>query len=210
MPAPKPKAGTGKKAGLAGAIMFIVAGVVAVEGGYVDDRNDPGGKTHHGVTEREARANGFKGDMRDLTRDQAVDIYARRYVEGPGFDRIVERSFALGEEMVDTGVNLGTRRPGCYIQTALNSLNRQQADYRDVKVDCQVGPATLAAYDALAKRRGERKACEMVLKLVEAQQAAHYLSLANGNSKFETFMIGWTDHRLGNVPLARCGEGGVK
>lgn len=210
MSMPKPKAAAGKKAGLAAAIALIIGAVVAVEGGYVDDRNDPGGKTHHGVTEKVARADGFKGDMRDLTRDQAVEIYARKYVEGPGFDRLVQRSVALGEEMVDTGVNLGPRRPGCYIQMALNSLNRQQADYRDLKVDCQVGPATLAAYDALAKRRGERKACEMVLKLIEAQQAAHYLSLADGNSKFETFMIGWTDHRLGNVPLARCGDGGVK
>lgn len=210
MPTPKPKPGVGKKAGLAGAVALIIAAVVAVEGGYVDDPNDPGGKTHHGVTEKVARSSGYTGDMRELTREKAVDIYAKQYVEGPGFSRVVQRSVALGEEMVDTGVNLGTHRPSCYIQTALNSLNRRGADYPDIAVDCQVGPATIAAYDALARRRGAVKACEMVLKLVEGQQAAHYLSLAKGNSKFETFMPGWADHRLGNVPPARCAEGGAE
>jgi lysozyme family protein len=208
-PAPGKKA-AGAGAGLAGAIALIVAAVVSVEGGYVHDPNDPGGKTSHGVTETVARAEGYTGDMRALTRAQASDIYARQYVVRPGFDRIVARSVALGEEVVDTGVNLGTHRAGCYVQTALNALNRQQRDWRDVTVDCAVGPATMAAYDALAARRGSRKACELVLKLVEAQQGAHYLSLARSNSKFETFMPGWADHRLGNVPLARCGEGGAE
>ncbi len=195
---------------LAMAIAAIISVVVVVEGPYVDNKKDPGGKTKYGITEKTARADGYQGDMRDLTRDQAKSIYARNYALKPGYDKIVLRSKALGEEVIDTGVNLGPPRASCFVQTALNSLNRQQKDYGDVSVDCAVGPATLAAFDALAKKRGNRKACELVLKLVEAQQGAHYLSLAKGNSKFEEFMVGWADHRLGNVPLARCAEGGVQ
>ena len=201
------RAGAG--AALAAAIALIVGAVVSTEGGYVDHKDDPGGRTNHGITEATARANGFEGDLRILTVDQSVSIYGSQYVLKPKFDLIIQRSVALGEEVVDTGVNLGPYRPSCYVQTALNSLNRQQADYRDVTVDCQIGPATMAAYDALVRKRGQVKACEMVLKLVDAQQAGHYLNLAKDNSKFESFMPGWTDNRLGNVPIVRCAEGGV-
>jgi len=206
---PGAKKATGAGAGLAGAIALIIGAVISVEGAYVNNQNDPGGATKYGMTEREARADGYTGDMRHITRERVIDIYGRKFVVAPGFDKIVERNVALGEEIIDQGVNFGPKRPSCYTQRALNSLNRQQADYRDLKVDCSVGPATLAAFDALAKKRGNRKACELVLKLVEAQQGAEYLRLVEVNPKLETFMVGWADHRLGNVPLPRCAEGGA-
>ena len=37
-------------ASLGAAVVAIVAGVVAIEGGYVNDRNDAGGETNHGIT----------------------------------------------------------------------------------------------------------------------------------------------------------------
>ena len=67
-----------------------------------------------------------------------------------------------------------------------------------------------SAYDALAAKRGEPKACELVVKLIDAQQGAEYLRLTAGDAKFETFMVGWIDNRIENVPLHRCLEGGVK
>ena len=194
---------------LAAAVAAIVGAVVAVEGGYVDHPSDPGGATKFGITERVARANGYAGEMRALTREQATQIYVREYVERPGFDRIVSYSIALGEELTDQGVNFGPRRPGCWLQTALNSLNRRQRDYPDLTVDCSVGPTTVAAYAALAETRGATQACELVLKLVEAQQGTEYLRLTGANPRLEDFMGGWAGHRLGNVPPARCAEGGA-
>ena len=199
-----------KKGVLAAAIAAIVAAVVTIEGDYVDHPDDPGGATKYGVTETVARANGYRGDMRDLTYEQATKIYVRQYVEKPGFDGIVAYSQALGEELTDSGVNFGPHRPGCWLQTALNALNRQQRDYPDLRVDCAVGPATVAAYAALASKRGDLKACEMVLKLVEAQQGTEYLRLTAANVRLEQFMAGWADHRLGNVPLAHCARGGAR
>ena len=212
MPDSKLSPGTGAKAagGLLAAIAAIVLAVVGVEGGYVDNPNDPGGKTNHGVTEKVARQHGYTGSMRNLPVETAIEIYGADYVVAPGFDRLVEQSVALGEELVDQGVNFGPHRPSCWLQGALNALNRQERDYRDLAVDCRVGPATAAAYDALVHRRGARTACELVIKLMDAQQGAEYLRLAQRNAKLETFVPGWIDHRLGNVPIARCGEGGVR
>ena len=200
-----------KKGGaLAAAIGAIIGAVLLAEGGLADHRDDPGGRTKFGITEETFRLCGLRGEIDQLTRDQAVDCYRRLYVAKPGFEGIVEQSVALGEEVVDQGVNLGPRRPSCYLQTALNSLNRRQADYSDLAVDCVVGPATSAAFAALAGKRGNRKACELVLKLVDAQQGAEYLRLTQQvNPRLESFMAGWVDHRLGNVPLARCAKGGA-
>lgn len=47
------------------------------EGGYVNNPADRGGATKYGITEAVARANGFKGNMRDLPLDVAKAIYKK-------------------------------------------------------------------------------------------------------------------------------------
>lgn len=198
------RAGTKAKAGISAAALAIIAAITAVEGGFVDDPNDPGGATNRGITETVARTHGYTGDMRALPEETATRIYFDDYIVKPGFDAVIERSPALGEEVADQGVNFGPHRPSCYVQQALNALNRQGRDYPDVKVDCDVGPATIAAYDALARKRGAAEACRLMVKLMDAQQGAEYLRLVAANPRLEQFMPGWIAARIGNVDLGRC------
>lgn len=191
-------------AGLAAIVAAIVTGVFAVEGGYVDNPKDPGGKTNHGVTEVVARQHGYEGHMRDLSKEQATDIYTTDYIVKPGYLPLVELSPALGEEIVDSGVNAGTGRSSRWFQTALNMLNRNGQDYPNIVVDGAVGPASIRAYESLRRVRGNKKACQLVIKLMDAQQAQHYMNLRNGDEKFSTFMVGWIDTRVGNVNLEHC------
>ena len=188
-------------ASLGAAVLAIAAGVFAVEGGYSNNPADPGGETNHGVTAAVARSHGYDGPMRELPKETAQQIYIGSYVEGPGFHRIVAISPAVGEKLVDAGVNAGPGRAARWFQQALNHLSRGGADYPLVAADGQVGAQTLAAYQALERKRGRVKACELVLKLLDAQQGAHYMSLNK-----PTFIVGWADKRLGNVPLARCAD----
>lgn len=51
------------------------------EGGYVNDPTDRGGATKYGITEAVARANGFKGNMRDLPLDTAKAIYKKTILD---------------------------------------------------------------------------------------------------------------------------------
>jgi lysozyme family protein len=95
----------------------------------------------------------------------------------------------------------GLDAPAFAFQTALNQLSRGGADFPMVAVDGQIGPQTLTAYRALERKRGRIKACELVLKLLDAQQGTHYMGLNK-----PTFIVGWTDNRLGNVPPARCAD----
>ena len=186
---------------LGAAVLAIVAGVFAMEGGYVNNPADPGGETNHGVTVAVAREHGYQGPMRELPKETAQQIYIGSYVEGPGFHRVIAMSPAVGEKLVDAGVNAGTARSARWFQQALNHLSRGGADFPLVATDGQIGAKTLAAYQALERKRGRIKACELVLKLLDAQQGTHYMSLNQ-----PTFIVGWADARLGNVPLARCAD----
>lgn len=194
--------GQGKTwASLSAAVLAIVAGVFAVEGSYVNNPADSGGETNHGVTVQVARDAGYTGPMRELPKETAQQIYAKGYVEGPNFHRVIAMSPAVGAKLVDAGVNAGTARSARWFQQALNHLSRGGADYPLIVADGQIGGQTLSAYQALERKRGRVKACELTLKLLDAQQGAHYMSLNK-----PTFIVGWVDNRLGNVPQARCAD----
>lgn len=201
MKAPGPKVW----ATVGGAALAILTGVLSIEGGFVDHPDDPGGATNHGITEQVARDNGYQGPMRELPKEFAEQVYLRQYVERPNFHRVIAMSPAVGEKLVDAGVNAGPGRAARWFQVSLNHLGRAGADYPAVAVDGQIGPQSIAAYQALERKRGRAKACELTLKLIDAQQGAHYMSLAK-----PMFIVGWTDHRLGNVPLARCADSVTK
>jgi len=93
------------------------------EGGYVNNPVERGGVTKYGITEAVARANGVKGNMRDLTLDLAKVIYNKQYWTAPRFDQVNSISSVIAEELLDTGVNCGTEFAKPLLQRALNLLN---------------------------------------------------------------------------------------
>ncbi|WP_333883895.1 glycoside hydrolase family 108 protein [Sphingobium yanoikuyae] len=168
----------------------IIEEVLAKEGGYVNDPRDRGGETNFGLTIATARANGYTGPMKDLTRDFARGVYNKQYVEAPGFDKIAAISPSIGAELVDTGVNMGPKVAAQFLQRALNGLNNQGKDYADLLVDGSAGQKTRDALAAFLKKRGaegERR----LLALLNALQGERYLSLSEGRSANEAFLFGW-------------------
>jgi len=168
----------------------IIEEVLANEGGYVNDARDRGGETNFGITIATARANGFTGAMKAMTRDFARDVYVKQYVEAPGFDKIAAISPAIGAELVDTGVNMGPKVAGQFLQRALNGLNNQAKDYADLLVDGAAGQKTRDALTAFIKKRGAEGERRLLL-LLNALQGERYLSLCEGRSANEAFLYGW-------------------
>lgn len=179
-------------------IARMIEDVIVREGGYVNDPNDRGGKTRYGVTEAVARANGYRGDMRSLPIETARRIYLESYYEGPGFHRVMALMPRLADELVDTGINMGTGRAAGFLQRALNALNRQGRDYRDIAVDNQIGPATAGALLAFKQRRG-KDAETVLLRLVEGFQTTRYVDICEARQANEEFLFGWIFNRVGNV-----------
>lgn len=190
----------GVGAGVGMVAAFIISSLFSVEGGYVNHPKDPGGATNHGITEKVARANGYTGAMQELPQDTARQIYLARYISAPGFDGLLPYSPAVTSKLVDAGVNAGPVQSIKWLQRALNALSRGGRDFAQVTADGKLGNATIEAYQALGKVRGEVQACQLVLKLIDAQQAVFYMGL----SQAPEFMVGWTTARIGNVPLTWC------
>lgn len=78
--------------------------LLTTEGGYVDDKNDPGGETKYGISKR-AYPN---VDIKNLTVEQARAIYERDYWQAAGCDQITDPALAF--LMFDTAVNQGVFR----------------------------------------------------------------------------------------------------
>lgn len=81
------------------------------EGGYVNDPDDPGGPTNHGVTQRTLdgfrKANGLPAmDVRELTQEQADEILSRQYFDPVRFDDLPAGvDYAIADFAVNSGVS---------------------------------------------------------------------------------------------------------
>lgn len=172
-----------------------IESVLAHEGGYVNDPRDSGGETNWGVTVAVARAFGYTGLMRDMTREQAKAIYKARFWDTMLLDDVARLSPAIAAELFDTGVNQGVGRAGEYLQRALNVLNNGGTMYRDIAVDGRVGRITVACLAEYLARRGQRGESVM-LRALNGLQAAFYITLAEQRAKDEAFVFGWLSNRV--------------
>jgi lysozyme family protein len=129
----------------------IARQIVAREGGYVNDPDDPGGATNFGVTIHTMRRLGLDltgdatitaEDVQALSHDQAVEIFLTHYYRGPGISGLPE---PLQASVFDMYVNAGANAVRI-LQALINEMGF------DIAVDGEIGPQTLRAahqaYDA--------------------------------------------------------------
>lgn len=181
-------------------IGVILAGLLIVEGGYVNHPTDPGGETNYGITKKVAVEHGYTGPMEYLPREVAMDIYATTYISKPKFDKVLEISEPVGVKLVDTGVNTGYSRAIKWYQQSLNNFSRGCRDYSCVVVDGSIGPATLNAHKKLIDKRGKVDTCKLLLRGINTYQGEHYMKLTS----LSTFNVGWFLHRINNVSEEGC------
>lgn len=176
-------------------INTIIENIIVVEGGYVNHPNDKGGPTCWGITEKVARKYGYKGDMKDLPKDTAKQIYIAQYFLEPKFNKIEALSPTIAAELTDTGINCGTVFAKPLIQRCLNLLNRNQKDYVDIIVDGKIGPDTLSALKAFLTNRGKQGE-QVLLKMLNVIQGQKYIEICEKNQTQEDFIFGWFANRV--------------
>lgn len=133
----------------------IAQEIVAREGGYVNDPDDPGGATNFGVTIHTMRRLGLDldgdgdvdtRDVRALTRDHAVDIFVAHYFERPRIDDLPE---PLHATVFDMSVNAGPSRAVRILQQLFVDMGY------DIAVDGAIGPQTIrTAFAAMDEAKG--------------------------------------------------------
>ncbi|MFZ7089669.1 holin-associated N-acetylmuramidase [Primorskyibacter sp. 2E233] len=129
---------------MAQSVRHMAEEIVAREGGYVNDPDDPGGATKYGVTIHTMRRLGLDltgdgrvtaEDVKRLTSAQAVEIFLQHYFLRP---RIAELPEPLHATVFDMYVNAGANAVKI-LQRLLNQMGEQ------VSVDGAIGPKTIAA-----------------------------------------------------------------
>ena len=128
----------------------IAQDIIAREGGYVNDPDDPGGATNHGVTIHTLRRLGLDlnrdgcvdaRDVRRLTQAQAEEIFLRDYFHAPRLDLL---PVPLQATVFDMQVNAGRQ--------AVRLLQRLLRDMGyDLAIDGACGPQTARAAHAAAE-----------------------------------------------------------
>ncbi|MGO4852541.1 holin-associated N-acetylmuramidase [Phaeovulum sp. W22_SRMD_FR3] len=121
----------------------IAREIVAREGGYVNDPDDPGGATKYGVTLATLQRLGLDltrdgkvtlADVQALSRDQAVEIFVEHYFNRPGISGLPAM---LQASVFDMYVNAGAN--------AVRILQRLLVEMGlSLAVDGQIGPETRA------------------------------------------------------------------
>lgn len=147
--------------------------LIGHEGGYVNHPDDPGGETNWGITKRTARSEGYAGNMRDMTREQAKVIYQKAYWERAKADQY---DYAIAFQYFDAGVNHGP-------ETAVRFLQRAVG----VADDGNVGTVTLNAI--------KTSQVTDVLMRFNAERLMFYTKL----STWPSFGKGWTKRVAGNL-----------
>lgn len=125
----------------------LAQAIVAREGGFVDDPDDPGGATQHGVTIHTLRRLGLDltgdgavdvADVRAMTPARATALFIEEYFRKPGINRLPE---PLWPPVFDMQVNAGS--------TAVRILQRLLNDMgHNLVVDGKIGPMTVRAAHA--------------------------------------------------------------
>ncbi len=133
----------------------IAEEIVAREGGFVNDPDDPGGATNFGVTIHTMRRLGLDldrdgdvdvADVQTLTRAQAVEIFIEHYFHRPQINTLPE---TVQASVFDMYVNAGGN--------AVKLLQRLLRDMGfEVTVDGVIGPLTATAAKAAAGKGPEQ------------------------------------------------------
>jgi len=162
-------------------VRTIAEDIVAREGGFVNDPDDPGGATNFGVTIHTMRALGLDldgdgdvsvADVRRMTRARAVDIFIEHYYRRPGIDALPE---ALRASVFDMQVNAGANAV-----RILQRLLREMG--QELDVDGVIGPKTVAAAQAAA-----RAAPDHIVDAYGIARRNYYLRLADARPASRKF-----------------------
>ncbi len=125
-------------------VQEIATEIIAREGGFVNDPDDPGGATKYGVTIHTLKKLGIDvnasgavdvADVKALTRAQAIDIYIEHYFTRPGVAQLPQ---VLQASVFDMMVNSGSN--------AVKLLQRLLTDMGFAcSPDGAIGPQTISA-----------------------------------------------------------------
>jgi lysozyme family protein len=111
-----------------------------IEGGYINDPEDPGGETKYGISKRSYP----HLDIRSLTLDQAKEIYRKEWWDD-SYDKMPS---AIATPVFIMAINTGAIEAHQTLQQAIN-LILEDTCHGDLEVDGHIGPITISHLDVV-------------------------------------------------------------
>ncbi|MEM9392430.1 MAG: holin-associated N-acetylmuramidase [Pseudomonadota bacterium] len=155
--------------------------IVAREGGFVDDPDDPGGATKFGVTLKTLRRLGLDldgddkitvADVHAVSRADAIALFLRHYFHAP---RLASLPDGLQPSVFDMYVNAGSNAVRI-LQRLLNEMGF------DLAVDGVIGPQTIAS-----AQKGQARAPDHLTDAYGIARRNYYYALADGRPASRKF-----------------------
>lgn len=164
--------------------------VLRHEGGLVDNPNDPGGITNHGVSLRWLKSKGLAGDLNHdgdvdaadikiMTADEAAGFYKTYWWDKYNYGAIVAQ--AVATKIFDTAVNMGPSRPAIFAQRIVGIE----------PTTGNIGPRTLAAINAMPSLQ--------FITAFQNAQAQFYRDLVAANPARSVFLNGWLNRAYDRI-----------
>lgn len=163
--------------------------VLRHEGGLVDNPNDPGGITNHGVSLRWLKSKGLAGDIdhdgdvdaqdiKLMTVDQASEFYKTFWWDIYHYENIVAQVPAT--KVFDTAVNMGPMRAHKFAQQIVG-----------VPQDGILGPKSFAEINAMPSLK--------FIVAFQTLQANFYRSIVASNPARQEFLTGWLNRAYDRI-----------
>ena len=163
--------------------------VLRHEGGLVDNPNDPGGITNHGVSLRWLKSKGLAGDINHdgdvdaqdikiMTADEASQFYLDYWWNPYQYSNLVAQ--AVATKIFDTAVNMGAPRAHKFAQRIVGVVD-----------DGNLGPHSFAAINAMPSLQ--------FITAYQNAQAQFYRNIVASNPAREVFLTGWLNRAYDRI-----------
>lgn len=162
--------------------------VLLHEGGFSNDKDDPGGATDYGISLRflkdygiDINEDGFINlqDIKDLDEAKARDIYRKYWWDKYHYSTI--NSFVIAAKVFDMAVNMGGLQAHKLVQRALNCCGYRLQD------DGILGGKSFAAINEICLHGREE---EFRWEIID-EQKWFYEHLVEEKPKLKKFLKGW-------------------
>lgn len=182
---------------------LAVENVLELEGGFVDNRHDPGGATNFGISlrymkglspqEADLNKDGEVNakDIKTMTRAQAKTFYRKNWWQKYNYNNIDNAGVAI--KILDMSVNMGGKQAHKLVQRACRAVGAECVD------DGILGDKTFAAINSASAKH--------LIPALRCTQAGFYYALVMRNSAlrkagvkkksgkpyedFSVFLTGW-------------------
>lgn len=158
------------------------------EGGYTNDKDDPGGATDYGISLRFLKDHGIdlngdgkvnEMDIKSLTKEKAIKIYKQYWWDKYHYEAI--NSIYYATKVFDMAVNMGGKQAHILVQRAVNHCGYA------LIVDGILGGKSLGAINEIYLHgRGDDLRIE-----TQEEQEYFYRNLVTQKPKFKKYLKGW-------------------